>query len=370
MTKKKKTGAGKMSVSDIRSLINKRSGQNVAYNLNDENPSEVTDWIPTGSKWLDSIVCRGQSAGIPVGRITEIAGLEATGKSFLAAQIAANAQKQDRVVVYFDSENAISPEFWEMAGISIDDIVYVQAESVEKVLERVEDLLSNFEDQKFVFIWDSLALTPSESDISSDFNPLSTMAVKPRILSKGMSKLVVPLANAEATFVVLNQLKTNITSNIAEKLTMPYFTPGGKAMHYAYSLRIFLTARKGSSSFITDERGYRIGNEVKCKIEKSRFGTQGRTCNFKIMWGGEVGVQDEESWFEAIKGSDHLTNSGAWFTLKHDDGTEVKFQKKQWTGKLQDDKFRARVLELIDEEVILKFDRREGNAEDFYEPEE
>ena len=88
------------------------------------------------------------------------------------------------------------------------------------------------------------------------------------------------------------------------------------------------------------------------------------------MWGGEVGVQDEESWFEAIKGSDHLTNSGAWFTLKHDDGTEVKFQKKQWTDKLQDDKFRARVLELIDEEVILKFDRREGNAEDFYESED
>ena len=87
------------------------------------------------------------------------------------------------------------------------------------------------------------------------------------------------------------------------------------------------------------------------------------------MWGGEVGVQDEESWFEAIKSSDHLTNAGAWFTLKHDDGTEVKFQKKQFIDKLQDDKFRARVLELIDEEVILKFDRREGSAEDFYESE-
>lgn len=370
MAKKTKTGAGKMSVSDIRSLINKRSGQNVAFNLNQDNPSEVTDWIPTGSKWLDGIICRGRSAGVPVGRITEIAGLEATGKSFLAAQIASNAQQQGRIVVYFDSENAISPEFWEMAGINLDDIIYVQAESVEKVLERVEDLLANFDDQKFVFIWDSLALTPSESDIESDFNPLSTMAVKPRILSKGMSKLVVPLANAEATFIVLNQLKTNITSNIAEKMTTPFFTPGGKAMHYAYSLRIFLTARKGSSSFITDDRGYRIGNEVKCKIEKSRFGTQGRTCNFKIMWGGEVGVQDEESWFEAIKGSEFLTNSGAWFTLKHSDGEEVKFQKKQWTSKLQEEKFRTRVLELIDEEVILKFDRREGKAEDFYENQE
>ena len=139
MAKKNNTGAGKMSISDIRSLINKKSGQNVAYNLTEDNPSEVTEWIPTGARWLDSIICRGHLGGIPVGRVTEIAGLEATGKSFLAAQVAANAQKQGRVVVYFDSENAISPEFWELAGITVDDVVYVQTESVEKVLERVED---------------------------------------------------------------------------------------------------------------------------------------------------------------------------------------------------------------------------------------
>jgi len=370
MAKKSNTGAGKMSISDIRSLINKKSGQNVAYNLTEENPSEVTEWIPTGARWLDSIICRGRLGGIPVGRVTEIAGLEATGKSFLAAQVAANAQKQGRVVVYFDSENAISPEFWELAGINVPDVVYVQTESVEKVLERVEDLLANFPDEKFVFIWDSLALTPSETDIKGDFNPLSSMAVKPRILSKGMSKLVVPLANAEATFLVLNQLKTNITSNVAEAMTNPYFTPGGKAMHYTYSLRIFLTARKGKASFILDDHGYRVGNQVKCKIEKSRFGTQGRICEFKIMWGGEVGVQDEESWLEAIKSSDSLNVGGAWYTLTHSDGTQEKFQKTTWMDKLKNEKFRTRILELIDEEVILKFDKREGVAEDFYEDEE
>jgi len=75
----------------MRDMINKKAGQSVAHNLTEENPTQVTDWISTGSRWLDSITCRGKLAGIPVGKIIEIAGLEATGKSFLAAQIAACA---------------------------------------------------------------------------------------------------------------------------------------------------------------------------------------------------------------------------------------------------------------------------------------
>ena len=185
-----------------------------------------------------------------------------------------------------------------------------------------------------------------------------------------MSKLTVPIANSQSTLLVLNQLKTNITSNIAEALTTPYFTPGGKAMIYAYSLRVWLTGRKAKNSFIYDDKGFRIGSEVKVKLEKSRFGTQGRNCNFKILWGDEVGVQDEESWLEAIKGSESLKQSGAWFELCYDDGTSEKFQTANWTEKLQDEKFRNRALEVMDEEIIRKFDDRTGNAADYYEKEE
>ena len=362
---KTKTKAGKLSIADMRALINKKAGLNVAHNLAEDNPTEVKQWIPTGSRWLDSIICRGKLAGIPVGKIVEIAGLEATGKSFLAAQVAANAQKMGIDVVYFDSESAIDPSFLERAGCEVDKVLYVQARSVEMVLETMEDLLANT-DSQMLFIWDSLALTPSVSDVEGDFNPLSSMAVKPRILSKGMSKLTVPIANSQSTFLVLNQLKTNITSNVAEALTTPYFTPGGKAMHYAYSLRIWLTGRKAKKSFIIDDNGFRIGSEVKVKLEKSRFGTRGRQCAFKILWGDEVGVQDEESWFDAIKGSKHLTSSGAWYTMDMGDGTQEKFQPGRWMEKMQDKKFYDRVLTIIDEEVIMKFDKREGDASDFY----
>jgi recombination protein RecA len=366
MATTKKTKVGKLSISDMRKMINKRAGQPVAYDLTEDNPTEVKHWIPTGSRWLDSIICRGKLGGIPVGKVTEIAGLQSTGKSYMAAQVAANAQKQGIDVIYFDAESAIDPGFLEKAGCDLEKILYVQAESVEFVLETIEDLLGSAEN-KLLFIWDSLALTPSNTDIAGDFNPLSSMAVKPRILSKGMAKLVQPIANAEATLLVLNQLKTNITSNIAEAMTTPYFTPGGKAMHYTYSLRIWLTGRKAKASFIMDDHGFRIGSECKVKLEKSRFGTQGRQCAFKILWGDDVGIKDRDSWLEAVKGSKHLTSGGAWYTLTHKDGTTEKFQSVTWLQKLESKKFYDRILELMDEEIILRFDRREGNASDFYD---
>ena len=371
MAKRKKNNAGKMSIADMRQLINKSAGMNVAHNLEEANPTEVTDWIPTGSTWLDSIICRGKKAGIPIGKVVEIAGLEATGKSYMAAQIAANAQKMGIDVIYFDSESAIDPTFLRQAGCDVSTLIYVQATTVEFVLETIESLLESNEN-RMLFIWDSLALTPAVSDVEGDFNPQSSMAVKARVLSKGMSKLTVPIANAKSTFLVLNQLKTNIASGPmahVQAMTTPYVTPGGKAMTYAYSLRIWLTGRKAKSSFVNDENGFRIGSEVKAKLEKSRFGTQGRTCNFKIIWGDGVGIMDDESLFEAIKVSDKLSSSGAWYTLSTESG-DIKFQPSKWGEKMQDPSFKEEVIKIIDEEIIRKFDNREGDASEFYSTED
>ena len=368
MAKKKN---GRLDTTNLIDLINKKAGETLAYDLTKDNPTEVKEWIPTGSTWLNKIICVGNpKGGIPVSKITELAGLEGSGKSYMAAQIAANAQKMGMNVVYMDSESAIDPGFLERTGCNLDDLIYVQAQSVEHVLETVEAVLASGA-ERTLFIWDSLALTPTVSDVEGDFNPQSTMAMKARILSKGMSKLTIPIANTRSAFLVLNQLKTNIPQGPNARIvamTTPYITPGGKAMHYVYSLRVWLTGRKAKSAFIEDESGFRIGSEVKVKLEKSRFGTQGRNCAFKILWGTDsVGVQDEESWLEAIKGSDNLRQAGAWYSLVHADGTEEKFQSAHWTDKLQDEKFRGRVFEIMDDEIIRKFDVREGSAEDFYD---
>ena len=370
MPRKQQQQAGKLSLKDMQKLINKRAGMNVAYDLNDDNPTIVSEWIPTGSRVLDSIICRGQLAGIPAGKIVEIAGLQSTGKSYMAAQIAANAQKMGFDVIYFDSESAIDPSFLKNAGCNLDTLLYVQANSVEFVLETVEDLLANNEN-KMLFVWDSLAFTPSNSDVEGDFNPLSSMAVKPRILSKGLSKLTVPIANSGSILLVLNQLKTNITMNVAEAMTTPYFTPGGKALAYAYSLRIWLTKRKAKNAFIENEAGFRIGSEVKIKLEKSRFGTEGRTCKFQIVWGdSNPRILDKESWLDAIKSSEQLKSGGPWWTLIFDDGSQKKFQGTKWMEMLEDQKFHDQVLKIMERELIQKFDEQTGDASQFYDSDE
>jgi recombination protein RecA len=365
MKKKENTGAGKVSIADMRAMINKKLGREVAFDLHEDNPTEVTDWISTGSRWLDSIICRGKLAGVPVGKVTELAGLEGSGKSYMAAQIAANAQKQGISVVYFDSESAIDPDFLEKAGCDIQKLLYVQADSVEFVLETIEDLLKTT-DERFLFVWDSMALTPSKTDLEGDFDPQSSMAVKPRILAKGLSKLIQPIANKQATLLILNQLKTNLTVQNPKYATdsEKYSTPGGKALAYSYSLRIWLTGRKAKDSYVVDERGYRVGSEVKCRLEKSRFGSQGRECFFRIMWADQVGVLDEESIFEAVK--PFIKQSGAWYELEVD-GKSKKFQEKQWVELMKtDEAFLKTVYHLMENEVVVKFDTREGDAKAFY----
>ena len=370
MARGKSKSAGKVhNMGDMIKRLNKKYGMRVAHDLNEENPTEVKEWIPTGSRWLDSIICKGQMAGIPVGKITEVAGLSATGKSYLAVNIAANAQKMGHYVVYFDAESAIDPEFIRKAGVdtSPEKFMYIQAVTVEQVLEMMEDFIGT--EQQTLFIWDSIANTPTESDKEGDFNPNSSVGKKARTLSLAFQKLTIPIANSQCTLLGLNQLKTVIASTHAQRmeaLSEPYTTPGGKSMVYNASLRIWLTGRKAKSAFVKDENGFTIGSEVKATLKKSRFGTERRQCTFQIMWGAdEVRILDEESWFEAIKGSEHIQQAGAWYSLVYEDGTAEKFQATRWMEKLEDPKFKSRVLELMDTEVIGKYRDRQGNIESF-----
>lgn len=358
------TKAGKINISDMKKFINKKVGLDVAHDLREDNPTEVKEWIPTGSRWLDSIICRGKMGGIPVGKITELAGLSSSGKSFMACQIAAEAQKKGHSVVYFDAESAIDPKFLTNSGIDVgDSFMYVQAVSVEKTLETIEGLMGQWPESQFFFIWDSIAATTSEKEMESDFNPQSTMAVKPRIFAKAFPKLTIPLANQQCTLLLINQLKTNIARSPAEAMVTPFIAPGGKAIEYFSSLRIWLTKRKAKASYVVDDSGLRIGSEVKVKVEKSRFGSEGRTCGFKILWGDGVGIQDEESWLEAIRlsGSDRF-KPGAWNRLISKSGKEFKFQRTQWLDRLKDNEFRQAVLDIMDEEIIGKFDSEGKNV--------
>ena len=113
MPKKVKPKAGRVDMQDLMTLVKKKAGRNVAHDLTgDQSLRRLRSGSQLAPAGLDSIICKGRVAGIPVGKVTEIAGLESTGKSYMAAQIAANAQKQGKLVVYFDSGISNRPKFF------------------------------------------------------------------------------------------------------------------------------------------------------------------------------------------------------------------------------------------------------------------
>ncbi|MCK9596339.1 DNA recombination/repair protein RecA [Candidatus Pacearchaeota archaeon] len=353
----KNTDTGRLSSEQIRNLINSKAGTQISYDLEQESPTEVIDWIPTGSTWLDAIICRGKLGGIPVGKISECAGLESTGKSFFAAQIAANAQKKGYKIVYFDSENAIDPDFLKRSGCDISVLQYIQPSSIEEVFEIIETLLS-IPNEKWFFIWDSLAMTPSKADSEGDFELGGTISQTARVVSLGMKKLIIPIGKTQSTLLVLNQLKTNINpKNPGDMLVNPYFTPGGKSVLYAYSLRIWLTKSDSKANLESDESGHIFGNRVKVKIKKSRFGSLGRECEFKIQWGIDpVGVQNEDSLYDAL--SESFTKSGSWGSFIGKSGGEWKFQRKSFIEMLKtNDEFKKDINYLVETDIIRKLDK-------------
>jgi len=373
--KKEKVAPGKIDMSQLRKMADKIAGSKISADLLEgENLADVKEWIPTGSTWLDSAICRGKKAGIPVGRVTELAGLSSTGKSYMAVQIAKNAIEMGITPIYADFERAINTEFLEAAGIDISKIQLMVPENLETFLEVIEQFLQ-IKEMKFLFILDSVAMAPTKSDVEGDMNPNSSVGVKARVLSKAFSKIINPLSDNDGTVLLLNQLKANIDGMASvqggakyAKMTQKYTTPGGKTPVYATSLRIWLTSSTSNKQNVFDDNDYRVGSYVKASLVKSRFGTQDRFAEFKILWGDHVGIMDEESILLAIKGSEYYIG-GTWGTLLNKDGTEFR----KWQGDKKfvelmktDPSFVARVNEIVEEEIILKFDQRLGKAEDYF----
>lgn len=372
MAKLKEVKAGKVDVGELRKALNSKL-KGAVYDLREENPTDVKEWISTGSTWLDAIVAKGMMGGIPVGKIIEIAGIQATGKSYLAAQIAANAQKQGITPVYFDAESAINSEFLTKAGCDLETLLYIQPPDLESVFETMDTLMAT--EGRFLFILDSLAATPTRVDIEGTYNPNERIGVKAALLAKAFSKITTSLAQHECTLILLNQLKVNIKATSEAPMggkyltdSQKYNTPGGSSPDFFTSVRIWLTKSFAKDSMVYDEKGYQIGSHVKARIEKSRFGTQNRVAEFKILWGDTVGVLNEESILEAIKGKTEHLETGTWNKLTYADGSVEKWQKlEEGFASLMrtNDKFRDRVMEIFDYEVIQKFDKKLGNAKDF-----
>lgn len=351
--KKEEKASGKFGSEDILKLLRTvAKDENVANFLSEENPSDVKEWIPTGCRLLDSLGCKGKREGlIPSGRIVEIASAPSVGKSYIAAKTAGNAQKLGWDVIYFDSEAAINSDFMQQAGVNLETLIYSQAKSVEYVFEAIDQVLQKCTN-KTLFIVDSLAFIPTEAQVElDDMNPMASMALKPRILSHALGKIITPLVNKNSSLLIINQLRTKIG---AQKWEDQWFIPGGTSIRFAYSTCVRLTKSEAKDSLLYDMNGNVVGTEVTASVTKSRFGTFKKKTTFQIVWGEDnVDYCEKPFWLEYVSSSENLIQGGAWYTLKYQDGTEKKFQKADFLELLDNDqKFYDRISELLDQEIL------------------
>lgn len=276
--------------------INKEMGEEVAFLLEDGSPSDVETFIPTGSTLLDYIISNQKKGGIPVGKVTEISGLEGTGKTLLAMQICANTQKLGGLPIYFDTEHALNTDFAERVGLNTkENFIYLTPGSVEDVFKSIFTIIHKLDKQEkekkeaipfITIVWDSVAATPTRADLADENpDPASTVGLKPRILSKNIYTLLKMTGRRRLALIFLNQLRMNIR---AQAFQDPYVTPGGKAIPFAASARVRIT-NTGKVKVGEDI----VGIQCKVKCVKTRFGPPYRDCDFPLYF--THGIDDWES---------------------------------------------------------------------------
>lgn len=360
-TEEKKEKQSKfLSADEIKSAINKKTGNKNAYNLTEDNPTEVSFWISSGNRLWDSNICEGVRAGLPGGRITMYAAESGVGKSFIAIEHCKHAIDMDIHPVYFCSEpGGVESTFLErVLGVErMKKFTYVEVNFMEEIFETIESLLANT-NNKYLFVWDSLAATPSRAEMEGGFDPAALFAVNARVATLGLRKLMVPLAKRDCTFLILNQVREAIGATKYDKLNPlnAFNTPGGKMVVFCCSLVVYLFSKNTKSNSLMDENGEKTGRYGEAIIKKSRFRTEGRKIPIAFTWSGEnPHFHDEELWGEALKDRKVIYTRGPGTWIKFKDGTEQKIKMENWMEHLKDPLFRKKVEEILDESFIINY---------------
>ena len=319
-----------------------KDGGKIAHFLDEQdNPSEITDWISTGSSILDLAISNRPHGGLPVGKMVEFNGLEGTGKSLVSAHICAETQRKGGIAVVLDTENAAAPEFWKSLGVDLKNLLYVQTDTVEDIFENMEKMIGivrkSNKDRILTLIVDSVAAASTKAELESDHGKDGFATGKSIIISKAMRKITNMIGKQKVLTVFTNQLRQNLN---AMAFGDKWVVSGGKALAYHCSVRVRLNntgkLKKGEEV---------IGNECKAVVIKNRMGPPQRQASFDIYF--DSGIADYSSWIKVLKENNLVKQGGAYYTYKKDDGTEWKFQSKEFVETMKTDK-------ALSEEIYLK----------------
>lgn len=341
-------------IAESLNKLNKDSDQ-IAYFLDgrEDTPTDFTDFISTGNTMLDIAISNRPHGGIAVGRITELNGLEGSGKSLLGAQLIANTQRRGGVGVLIDTETAVNPEFFRAVGIDTNKLVYVHLQTVEEIFDAITTIIEKVragkdKDKLVTIVVDSVAAASTKKEMEADFSKDGYATDKAIIISKAMRKITGMIGRERITLVFTNQLRQKLNA-------MPFgdqwTTSGGKGLAFHASTRIRLTV----VDKLKDANKNIEGVLVKANVIKNRLGPPHRTAEFEIYF--NRGIDDLNSWLSIMKDNKIVKQAGAWYVyVDPTTGEEIKFQSKEFAKFLEEDAERkARIYEEICNSLIMKY---------------
>jgi len=323
--------------------IERQFGKGSVMRLGDDHINREVAVIPTGALALDIALGIG---GVPRGRVVEIYGPEASGKTTLALSIVAQAQKSGGEAAFIDAEHALDPLYSKRMGVDIDNLLVSQPDTAEQALEIADMLVRS--GALDVVVIDSVAALVPRAEIEGEMGD-SHVGLQARLMSQALRKLTGTISKSRTTAIFINQLREKIGVMFGN----PETTPGGRALKFYSSVRMDIR-RIETLKVGTDM----VGNRVRVKVVKNKMAPPFRQAEFDIMYG--EGISREGGVVDMSTDMGIIQKSGAWYTFGEERLGQGRENTKQFL------KENPALYNKIEKEILDKVgaDKEEAKAKD------
>ena len=315
----------KKALAAALSQIDKQFGKGTVMRLGEAPAAWDVETVSTGSLGLDIALGVG---GLPRGRVIEVFGPEASGKTTLTLQVIAEVQRAGGVAAFVDAEHALDPSYAGKLGVNIDDLLVSQPDTGEQALE-VTDMLVRSGAIDVVVIDSVAALTP-KAEIEGEMGEMQ-MGAQARLMSQALRKLTGNIKRSNTMVIFINQIRMKIGVMFGN----PETTTGGNALKFYASVR--LDIRRIGALKNGEEV---VGNMTRVKVVKNKIAPPFREAEFEIMYG--VGISREGEIIELGSSQGIIEKSGSWYSYK---GERIVQGKDNVRTFLQQNKAMAREIE-------------------------
>lgn len=279
--------------------INKKMGEGAIMSFGQGPITKDIDVIPTGSLSVDVALGIG---GFPRGRVIEIYGPESSGKTTLALQVVAEAQKKGGIAVFIDAEHALDPSYARTLGVNLEDLYISQPDTGEQALTIAEEITRS--GAVDIFVIDSVAALVTRSEIEGEMGA-AQVGTQARLMAQALRKLIGVINRSNTCAVFINQIRHKIS--MGGTYGSPYTTPGGLALKFHATLRLEIKKiaqiKKGEEV---------LGHTVKVKVVKNKLAPPFREAKFDIRYGEGI-----DRWGELVDMATQLglmKKSGTWYS--------------------------------------------------------